>query len=123
MTAIPKHEASHRKGATKRLQPATVTPAPVVNVDADMSGVECALADLASAVGRYVNRAADGDGGNSLHLYTGPEGSGYHPVVIALDPCGEATEDLIAIGGRIATAFERIADAVAGKAAPEPEKS
>lgn len=68
---------------------------------------------LTEAVRDYVVQARNGE--NMLKLFTGPEGSGYYPLLIALDPCGETTKDMLAVGERIATAFERIADAIAVK--------
>lgn len=67
---------------------------------------------LAQNFKEYVYNATKGE--HSLSIFTGPEGSGYHPILIALDPCSETTQDMLAIGNRIAAAFERIADAMAG---------
>ena len=76
----------------------------------DFGGIECALEDLARHVGQYVNRSDSSDGGNCLQLYTGPSGSGFYPVLLEFQ--GESQDVL----ERIATAFERIADAMtAGK--------
>jgi hypothetical protein len=102
---------SKKKAAEQSSKPETVQP---VHVNVDMSGVEVELAALANSVKSYVVNSYDGE--NKLKIFTGPEGSGYHPVLIALDPCGEATKDMLAIGERIAVAFERIADAMTGKA-------
>ena len=64
----------------------------------------------------YAHNAADGE--NKLAVFTGEEGAGYCPVLIALDPGSETTRDMLAVGERIASAFERIADALTGSAAP-----
>lgn len=100
-----KHSSKQSKPAKK--QPPTPT---FTNREPDLGGVECALGELADAVRDYANNAANGE--NILKIFTGQEGAGYYPVLIALDPCSETTEDLLAVGGRIATAFERIADAL-----------
>lgn len=59
----------------------------------------------------YANNTYSGE--NSLHIFTGPSGSGYHPVLIALEP-SDTIEDIIEVMGRVATAFERIADVLTG---------
>jgi hypothetical protein len=76
---------------------------------------------LAQNFKEYVYNATKGE--NMLKVFTGEEGAGYYPVLIALDPCGEATKDMLAVGNRIATAFERIADAMAVERSREAEKS
>lgn len=117
MGLIPKHEATARR-KKKQPQPApapqplVVTGPPVeygrpsiqhdINHVEGLSGIEGALNELAAVVSRYVNRAASDDH-NSLAVFTGPEGSGFHPVLLAFQ--GETTD-------RIATALERIADAL-----------
>ena len=102
MATIPKQPSTRPRKGKQSPQPAPSAP-----TITDTSGLEYGLEQLASAVGRYVDRAASSDNGNSLQLYTGPEGSGYHPVLLAFQ--GETTD-------RIATALERIADAMmAGK--------
>jgi hypothetical protein len=98
-----------KKGKAVKEVPAQMQPA-VVRVDADLSGIEVAIAELASAVCSYAHNATIGE--NILKIFTGEEGAGNYPVLIALDPCSETTEDMLAVAGRIATAFERIADAL-----------
>ncbi len=104
MTAIPKHEPSKKtKGAKKtRLTLADMPPvadsAPFVDVD----GIVEAMFRIAHSLKSYNVNACDGN--NMLQVFTGPEGSGYHPVLLAFQ--GETSD-------RIATALERIADALA----------
>lgn len=74
-------------------------------------GEEYALQDLAEAVSRYVKNATLDSGGTGMQIFTGPSGSGYHPVLIALER-SDSLDDLIAASERIATAFERIAAAL-----------
>jgi hypothetical protein len=92
-----------------------------------LAGIECALDNLAKQVGRFASNAASGE--NKLAIFTGEEGSGQYPVLIALDPCSETTQDFLAIATdflttsqRIAKAFERIADALSA-GAPGPHKA
>jgi len=121
---IPKHEATARR-KKKPPQPPQAPDATTVVVTgppnpdapfhaerpmqheinrvAGLSGIEGALDELAGVVSGYVNRAASDDH-NSLAVFTGPEGSGYNPVLLAFQ--GDTTD-------RIATALERIADALA----------
>jgi hypothetical protein len=80
-------------------------------VPTELGGNECALEDLARHVGRFAENAYNGE--NKLAVFTGPEGSGYYPILIALEPTGEAFEHIIEVSERIATAFERIADVMA----------
>jgi hypothetical protein len=104
MPEIPKHEAATiapRKGKKQPQQPQPAPPTAPARIDT--SGIACALDELAAVVSRYVNRAGSDDH-NSLAVFTGPEGSGFHPVLLAFQ--GETTD-------RIATALERIADAIA----------
>lgn len=82
-------------------------------------GIEAALDRLAENVGRFANNAYSGE--NKIKLFTGEEGAGNYPVLIAIDPCSETTQDFLAIAEdflatsqRIAKAFERIADAMHG---------
>jgi hypothetical protein len=105
VSVIPKHKDGQPK---KRKPPADVLTKPV-----ELGGVEYALEDLASAVGRYVNRA-ESDGANTLHIYTGPSGSGFHPILLALEP-SDTMDRIIEASERIATAFERIADAMSAR--------
>jgi hypothetical protein len=107
------------KRGKKGKQPTKEQPVPpiVVNLEADagLGGIEVAIDELARAIRFYVDNAARGE--NMMKVFTGEEGAGYYPVLIALDPCSETTQDMLALGGRIATAFERIADALAGTTA------
>jgi hypothetical protein len=80
----------------------------------NLGGIEYALESLADHVGRYVDHAHT-DGHNSMAVFTGPEGSGYYPVLTALEPTSESTERLMDALERIASAFERIADAMGAK--------
>ena len=102
----------NRKRGKKSKQLVKDQPGPptIVNREAGLGGIEVALDELASAVRSYTNNAASGD--NMLKVFTGEEGAGYYPVLIALDPCSETTRDVLAVGERIAAAFERIADAL-----------
>ncbi len=79
-----------------------------------LDGIEYALESLADHVGRYVNNSVGSDGHNVLALFTGPEGSGYYPLLIALEPTSESTERLLTALEGIAAAFGRIADAMTG---------
>lgn len=80
-----------------------------VDVNANLEGIEVALDKLARHVGSYVHNAAIAE--NKLAIFTGEPGSGYHPVLIALET-SDTMDDLLDTGKRIATAFERIADAL-----------
>jgi hypothetical protein len=86
----------------------------------DLGGIEYALDSIASAMTRYVSNA-EMDGHNSLAIHTGPEGSGYYPLLIALEPTSESTERLLDNLERIANAFERIADALNATQANNPK--
>ena len=109
----PKHEGKNgKRPKTKRVQRELDSGIQHIDVNG-LDYLAESMNVLAMNVREYVGNASKGD--NSLSIFTGPEGSGYHPVLIALDPCGEATKDMLAIGERIATAFERIADTMAGK--------
>ena len=113
MTEIPKHQPNKRKAKTKQPQIAVVeNTVPVITLDVDMSGVEAELASLAHMVKSYVVNSYEGD--HKLKIFTGPEGSGYHPVLIALER-SDSVDELIKASERIATAFERIADAMTAK--------
>jgi len=108
----------NRKRGKNGKQSAKGQPAPPIaddlEPDARLGGIEVALDGLASAVRSYAHNAAVGE--NKLAVFTGEEGAGHYPILIALDPCGETTRDMLAVGERIATAFERIADALTGRA-------
>ena len=80
-----------------------------MNVNADLGGIEVALDKLAEHVGTYVNNGSIGE--HKLKIFTGESGIGFHPVLIALEP-SDTMEDLLDTVKRIATAFERIADAL-----------
>lgn len=101
MTAIPKHEATRRKGTKKPPQPAVVehTP-PAITLDVDMTGVEVELKRLANAVQGYAHNAAVDE--NSLRLFSGP-GPTYSPLRLVLE--GDAVDS-------IADSLKRIADAM-----------
>jgi hypothetical protein len=85
----------------------------------DLGGIEHALERLADQVGQYV-RNSNSDGHNTLAVFTGPEGSGYYPVLVALEPTSESTERLMDSLERIAGAFERIADFLSARPMGEP---
>lgn len=106
-----KHDESSggpRRGK-KPPQPAKEQPAPSITVDVDMSGVETELANLAHSIKSYVVHAYDAE--NKIAVFTGPTGSGYHPVLVAFEP-SDTMDRIIEVSERIATAFERIADAL-----------
>ena len=126
MSTIPKHEApAPRKGHRKQPQPAAVATAAPVPVD--LGGIEVALGRLAGLFNTYVGNAAKGE--NYLALYSEV---GAYPVRVELVE-SEASEALHCIAAtldkldhlellgksaeRIATAFERIATVLEGKAA------
>jgi len=103
-----------KRGPKKQNSCLPLTTAEHVCKPTNLAGVEDALDTLASAVSRYVDNAAT-DGHNTLALFTGPEGSGHHPLLIALEPTSESTERFMEAFERMATAFERIADALTPK--------
>jgi hypothetical protein len=116
MLPIPKHEPNKKtKGAKKTRLTLADMPhvaehaAPVITLDVDMSGVEAELANLAHSVKSYLVNSYEGE--HKLKIFTGPEGSGYHPVLIALER-SDSLDEFIEASNRIATAFERIADAM-----------
>lgn len=74
-----------------------------------LSGIEAALNDLNESVRAHINNAGAGE--NKLAIFTGESGSGFHPVLIALEP-SDTMDELLDAAKRIATAFERIADAL-----------
>ena len=105
-----KHD-KQSKSAKKQPASATRTKSePEYRVPTGLGGLEFALSELAGAVRDYANNATTGE--NMLKIFTGEEGAGYYPVLIALDPCSESTKDFLVVGERMATAFERIADAL-----------
>ena len=68
------------EGLTKALNAVKKAPAetePIV-VDAGLSGIEVAIAELANAVRSYVQNAGSGE--NRLKIFTGEEGAGNYPV-------------------------------------------
>jgi hypothetical protein len=77
-----------------------------------LSEIATQLEAIHNSLRSYNENTTNGE--NKLAIFTGPEGSGYHPILIALDPSSETTENILEVAGRIATAFERIADAMAG---------
>jgi hypothetical protein len=88
--------------------------------------VAAAISSLARIMNTYVSDARNGehhhtvhatDDENMLRIFTGPSGEGFHPVLIALED-SDTMDHVIEVSERIATAFERIADAMTGRAAP-----
>jgi hypothetical protein len=98
MSAIPKHEARGKGPKKAKAQPASV---PAITLDADLSGIEIELANLARSVKSYVVNAVDAE--NSLNLFTGQHS---YPVRLVLE-C-EAVDS-------IADSLKRIADAIQAK--------
>jgi hypothetical protein len=118
--AYLKHKDGERpkKSKTTKKQE-TPPPPPVVTVDVDMSGVEAALMRLAGIASTYTSNEVNGDNGSGL--YSSPDS---HPVKVALHEDSEPLYVCLEVddGGaltRIATAFERIADALTGKQAQQ----
>ena len=110
--SVIKHEPRKRKPPKAELKPSvpSLPDAPSITVDVDMSGVETELANLAHSLKSYVVNSYDAE--NKLKIFTGPSGSGFHPVLIALEE-SDTMDRIIEATERIATAFERIADAMA----------
>jgi hypothetical protein len=113
------HYLKHKDGKPPKKQQSKKLPAaqpspPNVTVDVDMSGLEAEMANLAHSIKSYVVNAYDAE--NKLTIFTGPSGSGYHPVLIALEP-SDTVDHIIEVSERIATAFERIADALSQRSA------
>jgi hypothetical protein len=113
MGAFLKQPQQRAKKRESKKQP---QPPPVP----DSTSVAEAIRHFASIVNTYVSDARNGehhhtvhatDDENKLAIFTGPSGSGFHPVLIALEP-SDTTDDLVSAAERIATAFERIADAM-----------
>jgi hypothetical protein len=75
-----------------------------------LQGIENAIYLLADNLGNIATNGYEGE--NKLAIFTGPSGEGFHPILIALEP-SDTTDKLIAVSERVATAFERIADALA----------
>jgi hypothetical protein len=73
------------------------------------SKTDQALQSLADSVHRLTKDLNEGDA--KLKLFTGPSGSGHYPLLIGLERT-DTMEDLVAVGERMATAFERIATAL-----------
>lgn len=80
-----------------------------MDMNADLEGIEVALDKLATHVGAYVHNASIAE--NKLAIFTGESGTGSYPVLVALEGSG-TMDDLLDSAKRIATAFERIADAI-----------
>jgi hypothetical protein len=118
--SFAKHEPKQTKAVKKKAaQPTKAAPTAyeqecmlMGRIPTDLGGIECALADLARHVGNIAQNGYNGE--NKLAVFTGPAGSGYHPILIALEP-SDTMDSLIEVSGRIATAFERIADAMTAK--------
>ncbi|HEV2395724.1 MAG TPA: hypothetical protein VGS27_02120 [Candidatus Sulfotelmatobacter sp.] len=106
-------EQQARKREPKKSQPIETEPSAIEYLD--INGLDY-IAESMDAIRRvligHFNNAYQGE--NKLAIFTGPSGSGYHPVLIALEP-SETMESIISAFERIATAFERIADATAGQ--------
>jgi hypothetical protein len=99
-----------RAKKTREVAPVAAVAPVSRDVRADgLGGIECALDNLAGRIGDFARNAYSGE--NKLQVFTGPDGSGFHPVLIALEPT-DILEEFLEIGQRIATAFERIADAL-----------
>jgi len=79
------------------------TPAPVVNVDVDMSGIEVELAKIAHSLKSYNVNACDGEMSFGVGLTTF---NNFNPVRLELE--GDALES-------IADSLKRIADALGTK--------
>lgn len=114
--AYLKHNSKRPPRAARRL---SSPAAPEVKVNVDMTGIEAELADLARSLRSHVEHAYQGE--NKLAVFTGPPGSGYHPLLIALEPT-DTMDRIIEVSERIATAFERIADAMTGVKGTAGEK-
>lgn len=74
--------------------------------------IALALGKLSDALNAETAQTYQGE--TKLAVFTGPSGSGFHPVLIALEP-SDTMDRIIAASERIATAFERIADSMTGK--------
>lgn len=120
MSEIPKQPKRTKKTPQAKPQPAA---APPITLDADLSGIEVELGKLAHSVKSYVVNAVDGE--NGFNLFTGLS---TYPVKVRLltdDGCDvfdgivgtleEQGDKHAAALERIATAFERIADAMTVK--------
>jgi hypothetical protein len=93
-------------------------PAPtVINEPADLGGIENSLKDLAAYVRDYVHNAAIGE--NSLQVFTGEEGGGNYPVLLALER-SDTMDRFLEATERMAAAFERIADTMSPRATSVP---
>jgi hypothetical protein len=110
-----KHNANGSNGKRPRTKPVKPETVPPVTVNVDMSGVEAELAAIAHSAHSYVVNSFDGE--HKLAIFTGPSGSGYHPVLIALEE-SDTMDRVIGASERIATAFERIADSLARLTGP-----
>ena len=82
----------------------------------DVNGLD-SIAGSLDAIERALMGHVDNSyrGENKLKIFTGPSGSGYHPVLIALED-SDTMDRIIEVSERMATAFERIADALQGTA-------
>lgn len=101
MTYLKHNNSGKGKRPTKTAKDA---PVPADPVEADMSGIEVELANIARSIRAYVANAANAE--NSLALFTGSAAGGYSPMRLELE--GDAVE-------AIADSLSRIADALAGR--------
>jgi hypothetical protein len=97
----------HKDGKGKRPKPTKsaepTNTAPVVSVDADMSGIEVELANIAHSLKSYNANACDGEMSLGVGLTTWDN---HKPVRLALE--GDAVDS-------IADSLKRIADALKGR--------
>jgi len=88
-------------------------PSGIKHVDVNaLNDVAASMDAIERAIVGHFNNAYTGE--NKLQIFTGPSGSGYHPILIALED-SDTMDRIIEASERIATAFERIADAVTAK--------
>lgn len=114
----PQRQAKKRE--SKKPQPIKTEPSePSAIKHLDINGLDNIAASM-EAIERALIRHIDNGyrGENKLAVFTGPSGSGFHPVLIALEP-SDTMDTIIEVSERIATAFERIADAMAARAIVE----
>ena len=109
MSEIPKHEPSKRtRGAKKTCQ---IADMPDSSPFVDMTSVAEAVDGLRSVISTYVTQARNGD--NAQPLYSDPSG---YPVKVQLTAGTDEEDCTVWIEcealDRLATAFERIADAM-----------
>jgi hypothetical protein len=106
----PKKRGAKSKTAAK---PEAQHPSGITYMDVNgLRDIAASMDAIENAVIRHVDNAYSGQ--NKLAVFTGPSGSGFHPVLIALEP-SDTMDQIIEVSERIATAFERIADAMTAK--------